>query len=172
MEKTGSRFARNSILIGFALAIALVGYLFAVRTMPAPSVEFTSIRGEKLAMADLRGRVVLVGFWATDCPGCVREMPQMAATYQKFRERGFEAVFVAMQHDRPDRVVDFTERNRLPFKVALDLRGEIARAFGDVRLTPTTLVVDKRGNIVLRLLGEPDFAKLHAFLEEKLAEAG
>jgi len=163
---------RDSILIGIVLAIALAGYLYTARPVPAPAVEFVTIRGEKLSMQGLRGRVVLVNFWATDCTVCVREMPQMAETYRRFRDRGLEAVFVAMAHDRPDHVVDFTERHRLPFKVALDLRGEIARAFGDVRLTPTTLVVDRQGHIVLRVLGEPDFDALHALLERALGEAG
>jgi protein-disulfide isomerase len=48
--------------------------------------------------------------------------------------------------------------------------GQLAQAFGDVKLTPTTIVIDKRGNIVSRILGEPDFAKLNALIEQKLAE--
>lgn len=54
--------------------------------------------------------------------------------------------------------------------MALDPTGELAKAFGDVRLTPTTFVIDRRGNIVSRIQGEPDFARLHQLIEQKLAE--
>jgi peroxiredoxin len=98
-------------------------------------------------------------------------MPEIASTHIKFRERGFETIAVAMRHDPPNYVLNFVENNRLPFTVALDPLGELARAFGEVKLTPTTFVIDKRGKIVTRILGEPDFAKLHALIEEKLAES-
>jgi peroxiredoxin len=137
----------------------------------APDVVFTSITGEKLATADLRGRVVLVNFWATDCAVCIREMPQLVRTYSRFRSRGLELVAVAMRYDPPNYVLDYTEKNALPFKVALDPMGEFAQAFGDVKLTPTTIVIDKRGRMVKRILGEPDFAELEKLIEEKLAEA-
>jgi hypothetical protein len=67
-------------------------------------------------------------------------------------------------------VLDYAERNKLPFKVSLDPMGELARAFNDVKLTPTTVVIDKRGNVVERILGEPDFPKLEKLLDQKLAE--
>jgi peroxiredoxin len=161
---------RNSILILVVLgALAFAVYTGFVQSNPAPAVTFTSIRGEKIATADLRGRVVLVNFWATDCPTCVKEMPRLAQTYNKHRERGFELIAVAMRHDPPNYVLNYAEKNALPFKVALDPMGELAKAFGDVKLTPTTIVIDKRGNIVTRILGEPDFAKLDALIAEKLA---
>ncbi len=94
----------------------------------------------------------------------------MVRTYEQYRERGLEFIAVAMRHDPPNYVIRYAENNRLPFKVALDLMGEIAKAFGDVKLTPTTFVIDRRGNIVQKITGEPDFARLHALLEEKLKE--
>ena len=129
-----------------------------------------SLKGERVTTADLRGRVVLVNFWATDCVVCVKEMPRMVATYRKYHPRGFELIAVAMRHDPPNYVLAYTEKNALPFRVALDPMGQLARAFGDVQLTPTTIVIDKRGNIVARILGEPDFEKLDALIEQKLAE--
>jgi peroxiredoxin len=74
-----------------------------------------------------------------------------------------------MSYDPPNYVLNYTEKNALPFKVALDVQGGIARAFGDVQLTPTTFVIDKRGNIIKRILGVPDFAQLQKLIEEKLA---
>ena len=114
---------------------------------------------------------MLVNFWATDCVTCVKEMPDMVRTYNRYRNRGFEFIAVAMRHDPPNYVIKYAEANRLPFKVALDPMGELAQAFGNVILTPTTFVIDKRGNIVLKITGEADFARLNALLEEKLKES-
>jgi peroxiredoxin len=97
-------------------------------------------------------------------------MPQIVATHEKYKSRGFETLAVAMAYDPPAYVANFAESRKLPFKVAIDNTGEIAERFGEVRLTPTTYVVNKRGEIVKRYVGEPDFRQLHALLEELLAE--
>ena len=163
----------RGLILAAVLAAAVTIFLVATFTWTpaAPPVTFVSIQGEKIAIAGLRGRVVLVNFWATDCAICIKEMPEMARTYDRYRVRGLEFIAVAMRHDPPNRVLDYTEKNRLPFKVALDPMGELAAAFGSVTFTPTTFVIDKRGNIVSRIQGAPDFEKLHRLLEEKLSEA-
>ncbi len=166
MTKTG-----NLILAAVvAGALTFAGFAIWSAEPAAPGVTFVSIKGEKISTESLRGRVVLVNFWATDCVTCVKEMPDITATYNKYRGQGFETIAVAMRHDPPNYVLNFVEKNGLPFTVALDPMGELAKAFGEVKLTPTTFVIDKRGKIVTRILGEPDFAKLHALLEEKLKE--
>lgn len=163
----------RSLILAAALVVAVTLFLIAIfaQTTPAPQVTFVSLKGEKIAVSGLRGRVVLVNFWATDCPICIKEMPDMVRTYERYRERGFEFIAVAMKHDPPNYVIQYTENNRLPFKVALDPLGELAKAFGDVKLTPATFVIDKRGNIVNRIVGELDFTQLNALLEEKLKES-
>jgi peroxiredoxin len=162
---------RNAIVIALVLGVlGFAGYKALFTTNPAPGVTFTSLTGERISTSELRGRVVLVNFWATDCPTCVKEMPSMVTTYNKYQKQGLEFVAVAMRHDPPNYVINYTEKNSLPFRVALDPMGQLAQAFGNVQLTPTTIVIDKRGNIVSRILGEPDFAKLNALIEQKLAE--
>lgn len=137
---------------------------------PAPQVTFVSLKGERVAPADLVGKVTIVKFWATDCVPCLKEMPDMVRTYNRYRDRGLEYIAVAMQHDPPNYVIRYTEDNRLPFKVALDPTRELANAYGGVKVTPTTFVVDKRGNIVSHTRGTASVAKLNALLEEKLKE--
>jgi len=154
-----------------ALAIVVALVFIPERPRPAPAVTMTSLRGEKVALADLRGKVVLVNFWATDCVVCVNEMPVMAELYRALQPKGMEAVFIAMPHDRPDRVLAYVQKNALPFKVALDVQGDLVRAFGDIPGTPATFIIDKQGRIVSRILGEPDFERLRRFIEGKLAEA-
>ncbi|MGB7542235.1 MAG: TlpA disulfide reductase family protein [Burkholderiales bacterium] len=158
------------IVAAIAIVIAIAAWLTLFPAPAAPQVRFTTIKGETLTTAGLRGKVVMVNFWATSCEPCVGEMPQIIDTWNKYHDQGFETIAVAMSYDPPNRVLDYAERNRLPFKVALDPVGDAARSFGDVRFTPTTFIIDRRGNIVQQYLGAPDFARFHALLEAKLRE--
>jgi peroxiredoxin len=155
---------------GFILAVLTACLLLGGcgQPQPAPEVTFVSLQGERIAARDLVGKVVIVKFWATDCAICVKEMPDMVRTYNRYQGRGLEFIAVAMQHDPPNYVIRYAESNRLPFKVALDPMRELAKAYGDVKVTPTTFVIDRRGNIVSRTQGAADLAKFNALLEEKL----
>ncbi len=68
-------------------------------------------------------------------------------------------------------VVNCAEIRKLPFKVAIDNTGTVARRWGEVKLTPTTFVLDKRGEVVAKFTGEPDFAALHLLIEKLLAQS-
>ena len=164
---------KTALIAGAAVAIALgaVGYVALGQREAAPPVDMVLLDGSKTNLADMRGKVVLVNFWATSCVTCVKEMPHMVETYQKFRDRGLDFVAVAMSYDPPAYVDNFARTRNLPFKVAIDNTGQIARDFGDVKLTPTTYLLNKRGEIVKRYVGEPDFAALHQLVEKLLAEA-
>lgn len=112
---------------------------------------------------------MLVNFWATSCTTCVHEMPQIVATHNKFKARGYDTLAVAMSYDTPAYVASFAESRQLPFQVAIDSTGEVAKGFGDVRLTPTSFLIDKQGAIVKRYVGAPDFAALQQLIEELIA---
>lgn len=166
---TTRRFNKAPIIGALIGSLAVAGYVAITRATPAPEVTFIDLKGQKVSTESLRGKVVMVNFWATSCVTCVKEMPQMIETYNKYKGQGLEFVAVAMQYDRADYVVNFTETRKLPFTVALDSGGDIARKFGDVTLTPTTFVIDKDGKIIKRYVGEPKFADLHKLLEKELA---
>ena len=158
------------VVIGAAvLALALGVYATVNTSVAAPEVTYINLQGKKITTESLRGKVVMVNFWTTDCATCVREMPQMVDTYNKFKNQGFEFVAVALKRDPPNYVINFTETHQLPFTVALDSGGDIAKAFGDVQMTPTTFVIDKDGKIIKRYVGEPDFGALHVLLQKTLA---
>ena len=160
---------RNKAFLWAAALLVLAGIaVFMLTQKPvAPQATFVTLSGEKIALDSLRGKVVLVNFWATSCPGCIHEMPELVKTYRKFEARGFETIAVAMSYDPLEYVRQFSEKNGLPFKVALDKDGSAAQVFG-ARVTPTTFIIDKQGKIVQRIVGEPDFAKLHALIEQTL----
>lgn len=152
------------------LTIASAGAL-ALGAFPgpaAPDVTFTTLQGERLRLQDLRGKVVLVNFWATSCPICAKEMPEFADMYRKYRERGFEIVAVAMAYDRPSDVQAYVAKNAPPFRIALDTDGALARAFDNVRVVPTTFVVDKEGRLVSKTVGVIAMDKLHTLLNASL----
>jgi len=160
-------------ILGIAILVAAAAFAyFEINTgHAAPDVTFTRLDGKQVALKDLRGKVVMVNFWATSCTTCVGEMPQMIDTYNKFKDKGLDFVAVAMSYDPPNYVLNYTETRKLPFQVALDTQDKLSTAFGDVKLTPTTFVIDKQGKIIKRYVGEPQFAELHQLLEKALASA-
>ena len=136
----------------------------------APESTFVLLDGSKITSQQLQGKVSLVNFWATSCTTCVAEMPELMATHNQFKDRGFETLAVAMSYDPPSYVVNFAQSRQLPFKVAIDNTGAVAREWGDIKLTPTTFVVNKRGVIVKRFVGTPDFVELNQLIDKLLAE--
>lgn len=171
MLPTMRRFVIPALLALAALGAGVLGYQSLFKTEKAPEVSYVLLGGQKLGSASWQGKVMLVNFWATSCTTCVREMPQIIATHEKFKQRGFDTLAVAMSYDPPAYVANFAETRKLPFGVAIDNTGDIARRFGDVRLTPTTVLINKRGEIVKRFVGEPDFTALHALIEQLLAQS-
>lgn len=164
---------RSLYSVAAVLVLAVAGGVFYVNSgrAVAPQSTFVLLNGSTKTTADLKGRVTLVNFWATSCVTCVAEMPKVVATYDKYKTRGFDTLAVAMSYDPPSYVVNYTETRKLPFEVAIDNTGAVAKAWGDVQLTPTTYLVNKHGEIVKRYVGEPNFDELHRLIEKLLAEA-
>jgi peroxiredoxin len=157
-----------ALVAGVAIAAGIA--LGLLQRPEAPQARFVALAGGNFSTADLRGRVVLVNFWATSCVSCVAEMPKMAQAWREYAPRGYEMVAVAMSYDHPNAVAAFARKQALPFRVALDPDGAVARAFGNVSVTPTTYLLDRSGRIVAKYVGEPDWKDLHARVEHALAE--
>ncbi|OZI37022.1 thioredoxin [Bordetella genomosp. 10] len=160
----------KKLVFVFALVVAAgIASWFVWRpAQAAPNVSFAAIDGQKLSLQDLRGKVVLVKFWATDCVTCIKQMPDTIADYNKYSAQGFQTVAVAMNYDPPNYVLNYAQTRKLPFTVALDTKGDVAHAFGDVRLTPTAFLIDKQGRIIKRYLGDYDPQAFHAEIEKAL----
>ena len=161
---------RRRALAGLT-ALALTAALAGCAQDAAPESTFVLLDGSRQTTADMKGKVTLVNFWATSCTTCVAEMPQIVATYDKYKAKNYDTLAVAMQYDPPSYVVNFAETRKLPFKVAIDNTGKVAQAWGDVKLTPTTYIVNKQGQIVKKYVGAPNFDELHKLIEKLLAEA-
>lgn len=155
--------------VGLCLLLSLQACTPSVQ-QTLPDLSFTQLDGQSRKLSELKGRVTLINFWATSCGTCVKEMPDLIATHEMFHAKGLETLAVAMEYDPPAYVMQFVESRKLPFIVAMDHTGELAKAFGPVQLTPTTLVVNKKGEIVKQYIGAPDFKALQALLAELLAQ--
>ncbi len=147
----------------FALALlGTLGYLwFAPAGLKAsPDISLKTLDGEEIQLANLRGKPLLVTFWATTCPGCIKEMPHLIELYEELSPRGLEIIGIAMDYDPPNQVLAMRNARNIPYPIALDIDGGAARAFGGVRLTPTSFLIAPNGRIVFQKLGEMDMVKL------------
>jgi len=156
------------LLVIMGLIWAGAGRFHDFNAQPAPRAVFITITGKKIALEGLRGKPVIVTFWATDCPACIEEIPYWVALYRQFHDRGLELIAVSMYYDPPSHVVGMAQARRLPYDVALDLTGEQARAFGDVELIPTTFVIDPAGGIIEHKTGAVDPDHLTSLIEKLL----
>ena len=114
------------------------------------------------------GRPVLVTFWATTCASCVKEIPHLAELYREFSPRGLEMIAIAMAYDPPNHVLAMRDARAIPYPIALDIEGTAARAFGNVRLTPTSFLIGPDGRIVQHNTGELDLADVHGQIRSLL----
>jgi peroxiredoxin len=137
-------------------------------TRAAPDVRYTELSGETFSTSDLRGKVVLVNFWGSYCTPCIKEMPHLVEAHRKYEARGYETVAIAVRHDNPQRVIRFVKEHELPFRIALDSQGELAKEFGNVRITPTSFLIDRNGRILKRYVAKHDWAELDQLVEKAL----
>ena len=163
---TASRFILLASLL-LVLVFISIATINRVSTRP-PDVTFTTITGKKIALKDLRGKPVIVTFWATDCPACIKEIPHLIDLYTQYHKQGLEIIAVAMYYDPPNHVVTMTEDQQLPYNVALDLKAEHAYAFGDVQLIPSTFLISPDGLIALKKTGAFDPAEMKTRIETLL----
>jgi len=124
---------------------------------PAPDFALATPDGKQhLSLASLRGKVVLLNFWATWCPPCREEMPSIERLHQEFRNQGLAVVAVDLQ-ESPKQVARFMRDFRLNFPAVLDAEGKVAAQY-QVRALPATFLVDRAGRVVGQALGPRDWA--------------
>lgn len=160
-------------------AVAIAGIFTTVKTpltlTKAAAVEFTLLNGTRVTMGGLGGRPVLINFWATSCRPCLKEIPELVNLYAELHSRGLEIIGVAMPYDPPASVLEFSRRHAIPYPIALDIQGNITKAFGNVSLIPATFVISPDGNIAFSRTGLLDIAQVRELilrlLENKAAVA-
>lgn len=144
------------------LVIAATAWLLWPNRQPLPPLTFNLTDGRTLASADLLGKPVLVNFWSVSCEVCLRDMPKLERLATSLAERGLTTIGVAMPYDPPTAVIELSRRLQPGFPIALDVHGELARAFGDVDVTPSTFLVGRDGTIVYAERGPIDETRIRA----------
>jgi len=142
----------------------------SLQPYPAPKVVFKTITGEKIALSELRGQPVIINFWASTCGYCLEEMPHLANLYRELSPKGFKLIGIAMPYDMPSQVVQISKQLDIPYAVAIDPDDTVARAFGNVRFTPTSFLIDANGMIIDKTTGRMDLDDLRNRLDQLLGD--
>ena len=158
-----------------ALAAALLAAACSVPTprgekRPAPAFDLPDINGGKVSLASLKGKVVVLDFWATWCGPCIREIPEYAEFWRKNQLRGIEVVGVVLDSGEPQEIQDFIREYRIPYRQILG-DDKIKSEYGADQGYPTTFVIDREGLIRWKGLGSPPskFKKLQESVDAALA---
>ncbi|QMT33547.1 TlpA family protein disulfide reductase [Conchiformibius steedae DSM 2580] len=157
-------------VVVLAVAAALGFLLFAPNRTPAPAFHIQNLQGQTLSNADLNGKVTLLNFWFPSCPGCVSEMPKLIQTAKDYQNKPFQIIGIAVPVDSADSVRHYASSRALPFAVAYDGDRTVTRAFVKTELYPTSVLLDKQGNIIQTFVGEPDFAQLYQQIDTELTK--
>ncbi len=123
---------------------------------PAPEFRLQALSGQYVSLSDLRGKVVMVHFWATWCPPCVEELPTLAKLYQEFIGRDFVMLAVSVDEGGAKAVTSFLQRNGLNIPVLLDPDRITAGRYGTFKF-PETYLVDREGVVKYKVIGPRDW---------------
>lgn len=158
---------KDFAVIGFIAVLgALLGYLWLAPAgqPPAPQASFEDIQGNKFTLAQLRGKPIVVNFWATECPGCVNEIPLLVSMYKKYSPQDLVIIGVAMGYDPESQVREMVRQKNMNYPIVLDSNDALLKAF-NIKVTPTTIFIGKDGKIVKRKLGEMSHTELEATIK-------
>jgi peroxiredoxin len=162
-----STIKRNLIIAAVVvIALSITFVLSPLSRQAAPEISFVDIDNNARHMSDYRGKPTLVVFWATDCPGCIQEIPELITLHKEYEDLNMLAV--AMPHDSLEHIEAMRQQRGLPYQITWDKSGNIARAFGNVRVTPTHFLISPEGEIVMRKIGALSIAQV----QQRLAEMG
>jgi peroxiredoxin len=118
----------------------------------APDFELASLDGKQLKLSDLRGKAVLLNFWATWCEPCKIEMPWFEDLHKKYAGDGLEVVGVAMDDSGDDSIRKFVKEMGVTYTVLIG-KERVGEAYGGVQFLPTTFYIDRNGKVVDRVFG-------------------
>jgi len=166
-----SFFSVKMQIIKYAfLSLVLGAGIFFSLNKTIPNATFTTLNGEKMSFEKLRGKPVVVTFWATDCESCLKEIPLWLDLYARYHAQGLEIIGVSMYFDPPNHVIEFVKQRPLSYSITLDIEAKLANAFGGVKVTPTTFLLNPKGEIVWQKVGLFESTELEFQIKKFLKE--
>lgn len=158
-------------LLAMAVLAGVLAFFFLAPSdglQAAPTPAMTTVDGQALDPDKLSGKPYMVVFWATDCPGCVKEIPHLNELYTEFGKDGFEVIAIAMPHDQVDHINTMRAQKGMNYKIVFDEDGTLAKAYGGVSLTPTNLLISPDGKVALHKVGTFDPAGMRQLISDML----
>ncbi|MDA8368754.1 MAG: TlpA disulfide reductase family protein [Nocardiopsaceae bacterium] len=146
----------------------------AAEREPAPEVSGETLDGEDLSLADYRGEVLVVNFWASWCGPCRAETPVLNEVHGEYQDEGLALLGVNIK-DSETAAKAFEKKQEIGYPSLYDQPGEVPQAFRDTvppAAIPSTLVIDRDGRIAARVIGETSYNQLTGLVEDVLAEGG
>jgi peroxiredoxin len=141
-----------------SISVVLVVFLFTAcaaqseKRQKAPNFSLQTQNGKVIELSKLKGKVVLMNFWATWCPPCRAEIPDLIEVYNTYKSKGFEIVGIALDEDGWSKVAPYIEEVKINYPVVLGST-KVVQQYGGIEAIPTTFIVDKKGYIVASQVG-------------------
>ncbi len=124
----------------------------------APNFYLEDLKGEKWELKNLKGKVIFLNFWATWCGPCKEEMPSIESLHQQLKEKDFVFLTISADYKKEEAVKEFIAKHRYTFPVLIDQQS-LAFNLYEVRMMPTTFIIDKKGRMIGRAIGPRDWKK-------------
>lgn len=137
-------------------------YLPPVLPRPAPNFTLSNLAGEKITLESLRGKVVLLDFWATWCKPCVKSMPQLNGLHEKWNKSGLSVVGIAIDEDGKKKVEPFILKHKIVYPILVDTAENPVWETYKVKIIPMLFLVDRQGQIVQQWLGEMNLQEVES----------
>lgn len=139
-----SRFARIAVRVA-ALALVALPAFALTKSSPAPQFSLAARGGKTVSLAQYKGQVVMINFWATWCGPCRQEMPLLENIYKKYSKAGFTLLGVNVEPDSKA-AEDWLKATPVSFPVLFDTKSEVSKLY-NVAGMPSTVIVDRKGNV-------------------------
>lgn len=140
----------------------------AARGRVAPDFTLTDLQGRNVKLSDLRGKAVVLNFWATWCPPCKQEIPWFVDMQKRYASQGLQVIGVSMDDGGQQDVEKFAAENSINYPILLG-KEAVAEQYGGIEYLPTTFYIDRNGVVMERVFGQPERGEIEQNVKRAIA---